>query len=560
MFKTMRGRIIAIVLVALAAGYQLWSNGLSLGLDLQGGIHLALEVEDPDGTMTPEARVDAIAQAETVVRNRIDQFGVEEPIIQRNGDRLIVELAGIDDEDRARELIQQSAFLEFKLVRPTTAFESSIRQIDRRIVLEFGRDSLAALGRAIERSEESQTQQDIESILFGGGPDSTTVADTAAAPDSVAEVAADSVPEEGEVDEESLLSPFGSMLLRDDAPTAGSVPGSYLVDEADVPTAELFLANPRVRSELPRNVSLHWGDDLVAAGARTYRQLYILAEDNFVTGEYLNDAQATRDPQLNEPIVNFEFNRAGGRAFGRTTGANVGNSIAIILDGRVMSAPTVQSRITTRGQIEMGAGTPMAEAADLALVLRAGSLPVPLEIIEQRAVGPSLGQDSIDQGEIAGIVGVALVLLIMIVYYKVAGALAIGALAIYVLLVLGGLAGFGANLTLPGIAGLILSIGMAVDANVLIFERIREELLAGRATRTAVDEGFGNAFSAILDANITTLITALILFQFGTGPVQGFAVTLSIGIVASFFSALFVTRTFFLIYLSGKKGSDPISI
>jgi preprotein translocase subunit SecD len=366
--------------------------------------------------------------------------------------------------------------------------------------------------------------------------------------------------EEGEIDEETLLSPFGSMLNVDSSPTAGSVPGSYLVEEANVPTAELFLANPRVRSALPRGISLHWGDDLIVVGAVAYRQLYILEEDNFVTGEYLNDAQATRDPQLNEPIVNFEFSRAGGRQFGRVTGANVGNSIAIILDGRVMSAPTVQSRITTRGQIEMGAGTPMAEAADLALVLRAGSLPVPLEIIEQRAVGPSLGQDSIDQGEIAGIVGVVLVLLIMILYYRVAGALAIGALAIYVLLVLGGLAGFGANLTLPGIAGLILSIGMAVDANVLIFERIREELLAGRATRTAVEEGFGNAFSAILDANITTLITALILFQFGTGPVQGFAVTLSIGIVASFFSALFVTRTFFLIYLSGKKGSDPISI
>jgi len=246
--------------------------------------------------------------------------------------------------------------------------------------------------------------------------------------------------------------------------------------------------------------------------------------------------------------------------FGRVTGANVGNSIAIILDGRVMSAPTVQSRISTSGQIEMGPGTPMEQAADLALVLRAGALPAPLVIMEERTVGPSLGQDSIDQGRLAGIVGLMLVLGIMIVYYRMAGVLAVGALAIYVLLVLGGLAGLNATLTLPGIAGLILSIGMAVDANVLIFERIREELLAGRATRTAVEEGFGNAFSAILDANITTLITALILFQFGTGPVQGFAVTLSIGIVASFFSALYVTRTFFLIYLSGKKASDPISI
>ncbi len=566
MFKTMRGRIIAIVLVCLAAGYQLWSNGLSLGLDLQGGIHLALEVEDPDGTMTPEARIDAIAQAETVIRNRIDQYGVEEPIIQRNGDRLIVELAGIDDEDRARELIQQSAFLEFKLVRPTSEFgQPDIRQVDRIIVAEFGRDSLVALGRAVEGSDEASGREEMENILFGGGPGADAAADSSAAGDStsVAEAdsaAAESADEEPAVDEESLLSPFGSMLNLDTSPTAGAVSGTYLVEEVNVPIAELFLSNPRVRSALPRNVSLHFADDVIAAGTSTYRQLYILEEDNFVTGEYLNDAQATRDPQLNEPIVNFEFNRAGGRFFGRVTGANIGNNIAIILDDRVVSAPTVNGRITTNGQIEMGTGTPMEEAADLALVLRAGSLPVPLEIIEQRAVGPSLGADSIEQGEIAGIVGLALVLGIMIVYYRVAGVLAIGALAIYVLLVLGGLAGFGANLTLPGIAGLILSIGMAVDANVLIFERIREELLAGRATRTAVEEGFGNAFSAILDANITTLITALILFQFGTGPVQGFAVTLSIGIVASFFSALFVTRTFFLIYLSGKKGSDPISI
>jgi preprotein translocase subunit SecD len=202
----------------------------------------------------------------------------------------------------------------------------------------------------------------------------------------------------------------------------------------------------------------------------------------------------------------------------------------------------------------------MEDARDLALVLRAGALTAPLAIMEERTVGPSLGQDSIDSGMIAGIVGLVLVVLIMVAYYRVAGLLAIGALAVYVILVLGGLAALNATLTVPGIAGLILSIGMAVDANVLIFERIREELIAGRATRTAVDEGFGHALSAIVDSNITTLLTALILFQFGTGPVKGFAVTLSIGIVASFFSAVFVTRTFFLVYLAGKKTADPISI
>lgn len=225
-----------------------------------------------------------------------------------------------------------------------------------------------------------------------------------------------------------------------------------------------------------------------------------------------------------------------------------------------MSAPVIRDRIGARGQIEMGQGTPLEEARELALVLRAGALPARINIIEERTVGPSLGQDSIDQGELAGLVGIMLVVGIMLTYYRMAGFLAVGALCFYVVLVLGGLAALDATLTVPGIAGLILSVGMAVDANVLIFERIREELAAGRATRTAVDEGFQHALSAIVDSNITTLFTALILFNFGTGPVRGFAVTLSIGIVASFVSALYVTRTLFLIYLSGKKASDPISI
>jgi preprotein translocase subunit SecD len=216
-------------------------------------------------------------------------------------------------------------------------------------------------------------------------------------------------------------------------------------------------------------------------------------------------------------------------------------------------------RIGASGQIELG-NSPIEEARDLALVLRAGALSAPLAVMEERTVGPSLGADSIDAGMLAGMVGLILVVVIMLGYYRMAGLLALGGLAVYVTMVMGGLAALDATLTVPGIAGLILSVGMAVDANVLIFERIREELIAGRATRTAVDEGFGNALSAIVDSNLTTMITALILFQFGTGPVKGFAVTLSIGIVASFFSAIFVTRTLFLLYLAGKKTADPISI
>jgi preprotein translocase subunit SecD len=385
-------------------------------------------------------------------------------------------------------------------------------------------------------------------MLFG---DSAGAADSAAAVDSAA--ARDTATAAPAGSEEPNLRPFTSLL------SVGDAPGTYLVASEDVDAARLFLAMSEVQRALPRGVALHWGDEVVGRGARTYRRLYVLQDESFMTGDMLEDAVAGRDQQFNQAQVQFTLSRAGGRTFSRFTGQHVGDYLAIVLDGEVMSAPVIRDRIGVSGQIDM-AGSPIEEARDLALVLRAGALPAPLRIMEERTVGPSLGQDSIEQGAIAGLIGLALVLAIMIAYYRAAGAIAVAALAVYVLLVLGGLAGMQATLTLPGIAGLILSVGMAVDANVLIFERIREEVIAGRATRTAVDEGFGNALSAIVDANLTTLITALILFQFGTGPVRGFAVTLSIGIVASFFSAIYVTRTFFLLYLSRRKATDPLSV
>ena len=540
MFTSLRGRIIVIfALVGVSTGY-LVNRGIKLGLDLQGGMHLVLEVYDPDGTMTSEARADAIDRSERILRTRIDQFGVEEPSVQKvGGDRIIVELPGIglDDESRAKDLIQQSAFLEFKLVLPVTELQSALARIDRQIVAALGVDSLRALGR-----DEEGPSQDIQNLIFGGQSADSTQADSTG------------VEEEPEEKDQSVnLSPFTSLLL------SGDVEGAYLVATEDVEVAELFLAIPQVQRALPRNISLHWEADPIGLGQRTYHRLYVTEEDAFVTGEMLQGATAQRDPQFNQPQVAFEFDRAGGRRFSNFTTQHIGDNIAIVLDDEIVSAPVVQDRIGASGVINMG-NADMLEAADLALVLRAGALPARLEIMEERTVGPSLGQDSIDRGRIAGLVGMVLVILIMTLYYHVAGISAVMALGVYLMLVLGGLSAFGATLTLPGMAGLILSVGMAVDANVLIFERIREELMLGRATRTAVDEGFAHALSAIVDANITTLITALILFQFGSGPVKGFAVTLSIGIVASFFSALYVTRTFFLIYLSGKKASDPISI
>jgi len=482
-----------------------------------------------------------IDRVDRIIRTRIDEFGVSEPLIQQvGGERLIVELAGISDEEQAKGIVTRNAFLEFKEVLPTTDMEAALPRIDRAIVATLGVDSIRALGRDVE-----DRGQDIQDILFRGN-DSTATPDSATAE---AQAAADSAQAAADA-----LRPFSSLLGY------GDVEGTFLVEVADVPVAEMFLALPEVQRAFPRDQTLQWGADLASRGVQNYRYLYVLTEEPFLTGEQLEDAVAERDPQFNQSIVRFELSRQGGREFSQFSGANVGSLLAIVLDGEVMSAPVIRDRIGARGQIEMGQGTPLEEARDLALVLRAGALPARINIIEERTVGPSLGQESIDQGLLAGVVGVILVVGIMLAYYKMAGLLAVGALSFYVLLVLGGLAGLDATLTVPGIAGLILSIGMAVDANVLIFERIREELAKGRATRTAVDDGFQHALSAIVDSNITTLLTALILFQFGTGPVRGFAVTLSIGIVASFVSALYVTRTFFLIYVSGKKASDPISI
>ena len=560
MLKTFRGRAIVILAALGLSAFYLSTRGLKQGLDLQGGMHLVLEIDDPEGSLTEEERTDAIDRAERIIRARIDEFGVEEPLIQKIGaDRLIVELAGLDDESRAKEIINQQAYLEWKLVLPTTEVDNALERLDRAVVVAVGEEGLREMGRAVEAAQAP----DIQDLLFSApdtGDEAGDAADGEELPadaEPADEGAPDATDDEGdpedEGEEELNLRPFTSLLGRGDAA------GVYLVDMDDVEVAQRFMALPEFQRALPRDVSLQWGWDSLPRGAVFYRELYVLEEDPFLTGDQLEDATANRDPQFNQAQVLFQLNRRGGRDFQRLTGAHIGDRIAIVLDGEVVSAPVVRDRIGASGSIDLGSSD-MSEASDLALVLRAGALPAPLRIMEERTVGPSLGQDSVDQGRTAGLVGVAAVLVVMLLYYKVAGLLAILALGVYLALVMGGLAALNATLTLPGIAGLILSVGMAVDANVLIFERIREELARRRAPKTAVDEGFGAAMSAIVDANITTLITGLILFQFGTGPVRGFAVTLCIGIVASFFSALYVTRAFFLVYLSGKRGSDPISI
>jgi preprotein translocase subunit SecD len=528
MFGSLKGRIVIIALVLAGAIGFFLNNGLKRGLDLQGGMHLALEVDDPTGTMTAAARADATDRALKIIRTRINQFGVEEPLIQKSGsDRIIVELPGVRDEQRAKDLIQQTAFLEFQLVLPSREVIDALPRIDRAIVQVLGSEGLPTTTGA-------QPRQAIEDLLFSRDADSA-----AATPE-----AAEQTPE---------TRPLTSLLL------AGDADGEFLVEQADVETVQRYLELPEVQRLLPRGTTLRFGSSAEGVGAQLYKRLYVLQDKAFMTGEMLVNASAGRDPQFNHPKVDFELNRRGGRLFDSFTANNIGNRIAIVLDKEVYSAPVVNSRIGARGQIELN-NAPLQEANDLALVLRAGSLPAPLKVIEERSIGPSLGADSVQQGMIAGIIGIVLILAIMISYYKFSGFLAIVALGYYVILLVGGLAAINATLTAPGIGGLILSIGMAVDANVLIFERIREELAAGRTIRMAIDEGFSNAMSAIVDSNLTTLITGLILFQFGTGPVRGFAVTLSIGIIASFFSAVFVTRTLFQLYLQRKRAPEALSI
>lgn len=537
MFSTVRWRLTWIAVLAIMCAWAvvpkerddddnlIWP--LKLGLDLQGGMHLALEIDASEAP--PDMDLDdAVERTVTTLRNRIDEFGVTEPNIQRAGNRIIVELAGVTDPDRAIAIVNRTAFMEFKIVTDGQSFVDQLPRIDRAIVNAVGAEALTPtpLETAVELSE-------ILAVITDSTP-------------------ADSTPAQ---DPASTLRPLTALLRP------GTIPGEFIVALQDQPTVAEWLELDEVRALFPRDVTVNWGVEERPLGGNTYVPLYVLEAEALIDGTHLEDAgPANRDPTFNQPIVPFQTTRRGARLFERGTARNVGNNMAIVLDSRVQSYAVIRSVLGRRAQIELSPGASFQEAQDLALVLRAGALPLPVRIVEQRQIGASLGEDSIRQGRTAFMVGIVAVVVLMIAYYKMAGVLAVGALALYVLYMMGGLAGLDATLTLPGIAGLILSIGMAVDANVLIFERIREEIDAGKTPRTAVEAGFANAMSAIVDANLTTLITGIILFQFGTGPIRGFAVTLCIGIVASFFSALYVTRTFFMIYLDRRAASESISI
>ncbi len=498
------------LVIVLVVGLSIWSatplkKKINLGLDLQGGIHLLLEVQTekalenavermaddmarllreqrvrvsrasrgPDNTIelaivrtrdveraakalkdfpviqqeaapptmryrlrpsyATQVKENAVSQALETIRNRVDQFGVSEPVIQRQGKRrILIQLAGIRDPQRALRLIGQTAQLEFRLVDASVSAE---------------------------------------------------------------EIRARRLP----------------------------------------PDTEILRYRSRDRQT---------GRDIVRPIAVKRRIL--------MTGEHLTTASVSLGGQFNEPIVSMRFDRVGSRRFARITGEHVGERLAVVLDNVVRTAPVIRAKITGGSAIIEGIDS-LEEAKDVAIVLQAGALPAPVKILENRTVGPSLGADSVRQGLRSIIIGSILVVLFMVFYYRFSGSVANLALLLNLIILMGVMAYLRATLTLPGIAGILLTVGMAVDANVLIFERIREELRTGKSVRASVEAGFGKAFWTIFDANLTTFIAALVLFQFGTGPIKGFAVTLSIGIVASMFTAIFVSRVVFDIYIKTKR-------
>ena len=465
---------------------DLREKAIKLGLDLQGGMYLLLEVDK--SKLGPAEARNAVDQAMQIIRNRIDQFGVAEPTIQKQGDnRILVQLPGLLDQERAKDLIGQTALLEFRLVRT----DEETRALFDRIDQYFARKR------------------------FGAVPDSAAA--------------------------DSLRRPFTSRFLL----TAQG--GESIALSSEYAAIDAMIQEITADSTFTMDALLAWHSHETDVQGRTGRPLLVLGTEILMKGTEVASAQMRLDldqERPGAPGVSFNLTNKGGAQFADLTGANVGRSLAIVLDNRVQSAPNIRERIP-RGQGSITGSFTEEEAQNLSIVLRSGALPAPVRIVEERTVGPSLGRDSIEAGLRAGMVGALLVIVFMVVYYRWSGVVAVVALALNILGLLACMAGFHATLTLPGIAGIVLTIGMAVDANVLIFERIREELRNKRTVLTAIETGYSRAYRTIVDANVTTLLSAVALMWFGTGPIRGFAVTLSIGLIINMITAVGVSKMIF---------------
>ena len=478
---------------------------------------------------------DAINRVLEILQNRVDQFGVSEPTIQKQGKhRIVVELAGIQDSERARALLQSTALLEFYLVKNVAVTNEIIAQLDN--ALRSDNDQSTPKEKKTTEKEDKNTEDQSTTVseLFGETESNASDSDN-----------------DTNLDDIFAEAPFSGLLT--------SLPGDMGIEEKNIYAFKKLLEEPEVQSKL-NNAD---GQFLLSQEAETasaneavkFYRLYYLEKRPELTGGIVEEAQANLGSlgggSAGQPVVSLSMNSEGSRTWSRVTGANVGERIAIVLDQKVHMAPSIREKIPGgRTQIEGFAN--INEAKDLAIILRAGALPAPVNIIEERIVGPSLGADSITQGTQAVLIGLVTVLVFMLVYYRLAGTVADFALIWNILLVLAVLASLQATLTLPGIAGLILTVGMSIDANVIIFERIREELRKGKTPKAAIDAGYDRALTTIIDANVTTLIASLVLYQFGTGPIKGFATVLFWGILISMFTAVFITRTIFSAYVSRK--------
>jgi preprotein translocase subunit SecD len=545
---------------------ELRSKILSLGLDLQGGMHVTLEVgvpqlvkelagdnadqllnevidaahkksiqndtdfitemvaefesRDPDARLSRYYRNDAmnitrrssneeiaaflrkqrqsaLDRAIEIIRTRVDRYGVTEPsIVKQGNNRIVVELPGVEDKERVRNLLKGTARLEFRLAADAQEFRAFVNQL--------------------YKYYDSYNQ-----------PSDST--DSTAA---------------------NQLNPLQEVLIPAQSP--------YLVGYAakdDTAKVMALIKNEDVQRMMPRSTTVMWSaNSMPGQGGEELYQLIGVRTQVELTGDVIEAASVQFDPTTNIPEVSMSMNSEGARKWGRITGANIGKPVAIVLDGFVFSYPNVQTKISN-GRSSITGLDGVDEADDLVNILLSGALPAPLDILEERTVGATLGAESIQAGLNSILVGLSIVAIFMIVYYKAGGAIADLALLLNIIFILGILAAFKATLTLPGIAGIVLTIGMAVDANVLIFDRIREEQRTGKTMKAAIEAGYGNAMSAIVDSNVTTFFVGIILFSFGVGPIKGFAVTLMAGIVASLFSAIVITRVL-VDYLTKNKNKS----
>ena len=584
---------------------NLLENSIKLGLDLQGGMHVAMEVDieelskalarnkdsrfdeawEEARELTSEDDIDflttlsdkleekgsdiaryygtksmkerdeilkylreqsneAVNRSLEVLRNRVDQFGVSEPTIQKQGNkRIIIELAGITDPQRVRGILGQTALLEFRLLKDEQITQNVASSINDLIKGEVSKIDTA--GQSGEEPKDTSIVRPED--LFGEfeEPEGEQVSDSDTA-----------VVDSLDLAREKLFKENLFFAYPND-------PQRLLVPKDNEVRLKLILELP----EIEEIINAEAGDAEFLWGkidpTGEYYGIYLVEKEPELTGETITDALpqpgSGYDPgSFGKFEVSLSFNDEGARIFSRVTGANLNKRLAIILDRKIHSAPVIQAKIRD-GRARITGLETMEEAQDLSVVLKAGALPAPVRLLEERTVGPSLGKDSINKGTTSALIGLLLVAIFMVFYYKFSGLVANVALILNIIILMGIMSYFHATLTLPGIAGIILTIGMAVDANVLIFERIREEMDKGKTVWSSVETGYGRALITILDANVTTLIAGIVLYNFGSGPIRGFALTLIIGIIASMFTAIFVTRTIFE-YLLDRKILKKLSI